>query len=100
MILYCTSLWESSRTDYYFPIGKARMQPLGIVMFSSIMATMGSGLIYEAIRQLAGDEHIHHFDHLTKVIAVMVVAVSLKMILYLHLLTYSSEHIQSVAQVP
>lgn len=75
------------------------MQPLGIVMFSSIMATMGSGLIYEAIRQLAGDKHLHHLENLEKVIAVMVVAMSLKLILYLHLFTYSSEHMQSVAQV-
>ena len=40
------------RDKYRYPIGKARMEPLGIIVFSSIMGTAGFSIVMEGIRQL------------------------------------------------
>ncbi|GJP59747.1 hypothetical protein CLOP_g15117 [Closterium sp. NIES-67] len=54
-------LWYTARSmrrhnPYKYPIGKARMQPLGIIgiiVFASLMATLGFQILLEGVRQLA-----------------------------------------------
>ncbi|CAI6004004.1 unnamed protein product [Closterium sp. NIES-64] len=50
-------LWYTARSmrrhnPYKYPIGKARMQPLGIIVFASIMATLGFRILLEGFRRL------------------------------------------------
>ncbi|KAI5067955.1 hypothetical protein GOP47_0016300 [Adiantum capillus-veneris] len=50
-------LWYTSHTmrrpnPYLYPIGKNRMQPVGILVFASIMATLGIQILIESTRQL------------------------------------------------
>ncbi|CAK0740588.1 hypothetical protein CVIRNUC_001261 [Coccomyxa viridis] len=51
-IIWSTSLARRRRNKYRFPIGQARMEPLGIIVFSCIMGTAGFSVILEAVRQL------------------------------------------------
>ncbi|CAL5223676.1 g6226 [Coccomyxa viridis] len=51
-IIWSTSLARQRRNKYRFPIGQARMEPLGIIVFSCIMGTAGFSVILEAVRQL------------------------------------------------
>ena len=41
LILYFTDISMSKQNKYLFPAGKSRMQPLGIIVFSCIMGTLG-----------------------------------------------------------
>ncbi|KAH7427909.1 hypothetical protein KP509_10G066600 [Ceratopteris richardii] len=55
-------LWYTSRNmrrpnPYLYPIGKNRMQPLGILVFASIMATLGIQILIESIRQLISKDN-------------------------------------------
>ncbi|TQD90913.1 hypothetical protein C1H46_023516 [Malus baccata] len=50
-------LWFSSHAmrkpnQYRYPISKARMQPVGIIVFASVMATLGLQILFESGRQL------------------------------------------------
>ncbi|KAJ4980988.1 hypothetical protein NE237_031825 [Protea cynaroides] len=51
-ILWFTDYSMRKPNLYWYPIGKNRMQPVGIVVFASIMATLGFQILLEAVRQL------------------------------------------------
>mgnify|MGYP005833283661 CR=1 FL=1 len=55
-ILLVTSLSASSADWYRFPIGKQRMEPVGIIVFSSVMGTFSLSVLFEAVRQLIRPE--------------------------------------------
>ena len=78
LILFVTDKNIRNQNKYLYPIGKSRMQPLGILVFSCIMGTLGFQVLIEGIRQLIGDEHTHHLEHLVLTIAIMVSAIILK----------------------
>lgn len=40
-ILWCTHVSMKSINIYKYPIGKLRVQPVGIVIFAAVMATLG-----------------------------------------------------------
>lgn len=41
-ILYFTHLYMKRSNIYKYPIGKLRVQPVGIIIFAAIMATLGN----------------------------------------------------------
>ena len=41
-ILYFTHLYMKRLNIYNYPIGKLRVQPVGIIIFAAIMATLGN----------------------------------------------------------
>ncbi|EEF46559.1 cation efflux protein/ zinc transporter, putative [Ricinus communis] len=51
-ILWFTSNAMKKPNQYHYPIGKKRMQPVGIVVFASVMATLGLQILLESVRQL------------------------------------------------
>ncbi|XP_008794598.1 metal tolerance protein 5-like isoform X2 [Phoenix dactylifera] len=55
-ILWFTSFSMQTTNPYQYPIGKRRMQPLGILVFASIMATLGLQIILESVQSLISDE--------------------------------------------
>ncbi|KAK6149550.1 hypothetical protein DH2020_017075 [Rehmannia glutinosa] len=52
LILWFTSHAMRNPNQYHYPIGKKRMQPVGIIVFASVMATLGLQIILESGRQL------------------------------------------------
>eukprot|EP00232_Nephroselmis_pyriformis_P003735 CAMPEP_0182913614 /NCGR_PEP_ID=MMETSP0034_2-20130328/38131_1 /TAXON_ID=156128 /ORGANISM="Nephroselmis pyriformis, Strain CCMP717" /LENGTH=414 /DNA_ID=CAMNT_0025050341 /DNA_START=40 /DNA_END=1281 /DNA_ORIENTATION=+ len=81
-----------------YPVGKNRMQPLGIVVFSSIMGTVGFTVLVEAVRQLIGEEHTHHLEDLGWIITIMCSVILLKFLLWLFCRRFESEAVRTYAQ--
>ncbi|XP_022895790.1 metal tolerance protein 11-like isoform X1 [Olea europaea var. sylvestris] len=55
-ILWFTAFSMQTPNPYRYPIGKKRMQPLGILVFASVMATLGLQIILESLRALVSDD--------------------------------------------
>ncbi|KAL5141766.1 Metal tolerance protein 6 [Glycine soja] len=51
-ILWFTAYAMRNPNQYHYPIGKKRMQPVGIIVFASVMATLGLQILIESGRQL------------------------------------------------
>ena len=51
-ILWFTAFSMQTPNPYQYPIGKKRMQPLGILVFASVMATLGLQIILESLRTM------------------------------------------------
>ncbi|XP_022947345.1 metal tolerance protein 9-like [Cucurbita moschata] len=51
-ILWFTANAMRKPNQYHYPIGKNRMQPVGIVVFASVMATLGIQILLESAREL------------------------------------------------
>ncbi|TQD90917.1 hypothetical protein C1H46_023520 [Malus baccata] len=52
-ILWFTANAMKNPNQFRYPIGKKRMQPVGIIVFASVMATLGLQILLESGRQLA-----------------------------------------------
>lgn len=65
-ILWFTAFSMQTQNPYQYPIGKRRMQPLGILVFASVMATLGLQIILESVRTLASDVSKLVMVHLIK----------------------------------
>lgn len=65
-----------------FPIGKDRLEPLGIIVFSTVMFTAALQLIIEAIKRLITQDSIIHVDQAT--LALLLGTIVVKAILYLY----------------
>ncbi|KAL8122062.1 metal tolerance protein 4-like [Apium graveolens] len=55
-ILWFTHLSMKNINIYRYPIGKLRVQPVGIIMFAAIMATLGFQVLIQAIQELIKDD--------------------------------------------
>ncbi|XBH64618.1 hypothetical protein VPH35_118353 [Triticum aestivum] len=55
-ILWFTHLSMKKVNIYKYPIGKLRVQPVGIIVFAAIMATLGFQVLVQAIEQLVENE--------------------------------------------
>ncbi|KAJ9673097.1 hypothetical protein PVL29_026397 [Vitis rotundifolia] len=51
-ILWFTAYAMRKPNQYRYPIGKKRMQPVGIIVFASVMATLGLQILFESGREL------------------------------------------------
>ncbi|QCD96198.1 metal tolerance protein 10-like [Vigna unguiculata] len=51
-ILWFTAHAMKNPNQYHYPIGKKRMQPVGIIVFASVMATLGLQILIESAREL------------------------------------------------
>lgn len=55
-ILWFTHLSMKSINIYKYPIGKLRVQPVGIIIFAAVMATLGFQVLIQAVEQLIKNE--------------------------------------------
>ncbi|XP_015076736.1 metal tolerance protein 11 isoform X1 [Solanum pennellii] len=99
-ILWFTAFSMQTPNPYQYPIGKKRMQPLGILVFASVMATLGLQIILESMRTLISDES--NFS-LTKeqerwVIGIMVFVTLVKLVLVLYCRSFTNEIVKAYAQ--
>ncbi|KAF9604662.1 hypothetical protein IFM89_008993, partial [Coptis chinensis] len=99
-ILWFTTFSMPTQNPYRYPIGKKRMQPLGILVFASVMATLGMQIIFESVRILVSNEDKFH---LTKeqeawVISIMLSVTLVKFLLVLHCRSFTNEIVKAYAQ--
>lgn len=86
--------WSMRRENVYkYPIGKLRTQPVGIVIFAAIMATLGVQVLITAVEHLleGDDGNKMNSSELVWMTVVMVVATAAKLALYLFCRTFKSE---------
>ncbi|RVX13723.1 Metal tolerance protein 5 [Vitis vinifera] len=99
-ILWFTAFSMQTPNPYQYPIGKKRMQPLGILVFASVMATLGLQIILESVRTLSSDEA--EFD-LTReqeqwVVGIMLSVTLTKLILAVYCRAFTNEIVKAYAQ--
>ncbi|GLT91490.1 hypothetical protein SLE2022_093740 [Rubroshorea leprosula] len=97
-------LWFTARTmkkpnHYRYPIGKNRMQPVGIIVFASVMATLGLQIIIESLRQFFTKSGPKMNAEQEKwMIGIMVSVTIVKLILMVYCRQFKNEIIRAYAQ--
>ncbi|KAK8935833.1 Metal tolerance protein 5 [Platanthera zijinensis] len=99
-ILWFTAFSMQTQNPYKYPIGKKRMQPLGILVFASIMATLGLQIILESVRSLVSNRN--EFS-LTKeqerwVVDIMLSVTVVKLCLVIYCRSFTNEIVKAYAQ--
>ncbi|XP_071725779.1 metal tolerance protein 10-like [Rutidosis leptorrhynchoides] len=98
-ILWFTSNAMRNPNQYHYPIGKNRMQPVGIIVFASVMATLGFQILLESARELLAGTHPNK-DHDKEmwVIGIMVIVTAVKFILMVYCRRFKNEIVRAYAQ--
>lgn len=98
-ILWFTAHAMKKPNHYHYPIGKKRMQPVGIIVFASVMATLGLQIILESARQLftkSGPEMNKNQEKWMIGIMIFVTAVKLALMVYCR--QFKNEIVRTYAQ--
>ncbi|XP_052312508.1 metal tolerance protein 9 isoform X5 [Populus trichocarpa] len=99
-ILWFTSYAMKKPNHYHhYPIGKKRMQPVGIIVFASVMATLGLQILLESGRRLVlkkGPEMDKGQENW--MIAIMVSVTVVKFLLMLYCRRFKNEIVRAYAQ--
>ncbi|XP_061976525.1 metal tolerance protein 10-like isoform X2 [Populus nigra] len=99
-ILWFTSHAMKKPNHYHhYPIGKKRMQPVGIIVFASVMATLGLQILLESGRQLVLKKGPEMDKGQEKwMIAIMVSVTVVKFLLMLYCRRFKNEIVRAYAQ--
>eukprot|EP00250_Pteridium_aquilinum_P000846 c11020_g1_i1 orf=257-1495(+) len=99
-ILWFTAISMQQPNPYLYPIGKKRMQPLGILVFASVMATLGLQILIESARQLAYRDKQLALDGSDKawLVGIMVFVTLVKLALVFYCRSYKNEIVRAYAQ--
>ncbi|XP_022985139.1 metal tolerance protein 11-like isoform X3 [Cucurbita maxima] len=99
-ILWFTAFSMQTPNPYQYPIGKKRMQPLGILVFASVMATLGLQIILESIRTLLLSDSVFNLTEEQErwVMGIMLSVTLVKLLLMLYCRAFTNEIIKAYAQ--
>ncbi|XP_072964136.1 metal tolerance protein 7-like isoform X3 [Typha angustifolia] len=99
LILWFTSHSMKKSNKYSYPIGKRRMQPVGIIVFASVMGTLGFQVLLESGRQLVTQSHTT-FNRAKEIwmITSMASVTIVKFILMIYCRTFKNEIVRAYAQ--
>ncbi|KAJ8445765.1 hypothetical protein Cgig2_026092 [Carnegiea gigantea] len=98
-ILWFTSHAMRRPNQYNYPIGKKRMQPVGIIVFASVMATLGLQVLLESARDLitkTGPKMDHQQE--MWMIGIMVSVTAVKFLLMVYCRGFKNEIVRAYAQ--
>ncbi|CAN6301647.1 unnamed protein product [Urochloa humidicola] len=106
-ILWFTHLSMKSINVYKYPIGKLRVQPVGIIIFAAVMATLGFQVFIQAVEKLIVNETPGKLNQvqLLWLYSIMIFATVVKLALWLYCRTsgnkivcaYAKDHYFDVA---
>ncbi|XP_043700709.1 metal tolerance protein 9-like [Telopea speciosissima] len=98
-ILWFTDHAMRKPNHYHYPIGKNRMQPVGIIVFASVMATLGFQILLESARELVTKSH-PNLDHEKEkwMIGIMVSVTIVKFGLMIFCRRFKNEIVKAYAQ--
>ncbi|XP_073273145.1 metal tolerance protein 10-like isoform X2 [Primulina huaijiensis] len=99
LILWFTAYAMKNPNQYRYPIGKKRMQPVGIIVFASVMATLGLQIILESVRQLfakSGPDMNHEKE--MWMIGIMVSVTAVKFVLMMYCRQFKNEIVRAYAK--
>ncbi|KAK1279022.1 Metal tolerance protein 4 [Acorus gramineus] len=99
-ILWFTHLSMKSINVYKYPIGKLRVQPVGIVIFAAIMATLGFQVLVQAVEQLIQDEPTKKMNssQLFWLYTIMLTATVVKLALWLYCRSSGNKIVRAYAK--
>ncbi|KAK8971321.1 Metal tolerance protein 4 [Platanthera guangdongensis] len=99
-ILWFTHLSMKSVNVYQYPIGKLRMQPVGIVVFAAVMATLGFQVLIQAIQKLIANEPPlkMNYEQLVWLYSIMLFATVVKFALWLYCRTSGNKIVRAYAK--
>ncbi|KAJ9168618.1 hypothetical protein P3X46_020118 [Hevea brasiliensis] len=98
-ILWFTDNNMRTPNHYRYPIGKQRMQPVGIVVFASVMATLGLQILFESGRQLIAKAQPERDPNKEKwMIGIMVSVTVIKLALTIFCRRFKNEIIRAYAK--
>ncbi|KAH7416415.1 hypothetical protein KP509_14G090600 [Ceratopteris richardii] len=99
-ILWFTKYSMSSYDVYSYPIGKSRLQPVGIVIFAAVMATLGVQVLIEAVSQLLEHDASSKLSisQLEWLCSIMGIATVVKLLLFLYCRSFKNEIIKAYSQ--
>ncbi|XP_047330835.1 metal tolerance protein 10-like [Impatiens glandulifera] len=98
-ILWFTAYAMKKPNQYRYPIGKKRMQPVGIIVFASVMATLGLQILLESGRQLISKvgPRMNHIEEIW-MIGIMVSVTVVKFVLMVYCRRFENEIVRAYAQ--
>ncbi|KAD4384221.1 hypothetical protein E3N88_24389 [Mikania micrantha] len=99
-ILWFTHLSMQSINIYKYPIGKLRVQPVGIIVFAAIMATLGFQVLIQAIEQLIENKPSEKMSSLQLLwlYVIMLTATVVKLALWLYCRSSGNEIVRAYAK--
>lgn len=100
-VLLYTAWSMAKKEPSKFPIGKKRMQPVGVVVFSAIMATLGLQIMLEGVKQLTtGGKDTYKMSNLEVkwVSGLLGFALVTKFFLFIWCRTFKDSIVQAYAQ--
>lgn len=99
-ILWFTHLSMININIYKYPIGKLRVQPIGIIIFAAIMATLGFQVLVQAVEQLVEDKASEKMttDQLVWLYAIMLSATVIKLGLWFYCRSSGSTIVRAYAK--
>ncbi|GJN22439.1 hypothetical protein PR202_gb09999 [Eleusine coracana subsp. coracana] len=85
-ILWFTHISMKKVNIYKYPIGKLRVQPVGIIVFAAIMATLGFQVLIQAVEQLVENKPGEKMtsEQLIWLYSIMLSATAVKLALWLY----------------
>ncbi|XP_022149619.1 metal tolerance protein 9-like [Momordica charantia] len=98
-ILWFTAYAMRKPNQYRYPIGKNRMQPVGIVVFASVMATLGIQILLESARELISKAQPDRDpDKVKWMVGIMASVTVVKFCLTIYCRRFTNEIIRAYAQ--
>ncbi|KAG5550686.1 hypothetical protein RHGRI_015592 [Rhododendron griersonianum] len=99
-ILWFTHLSMKNINIFKYPIGKLRVQPVGIIIFAAIMATLGFQILIQAVEELVKDEGSENLttDQLIWLCTIMLTATVVKLALWLYCRSSGSDIVRAYAK--
>ncbi|CAN6479666.1 unnamed protein product [Victoria cruziana] len=99
-ILWYTALSMQKPNPYQYPVGKTRMQPVGILVFASVMATLSLQIILESVRSLISHEKVFAMTKEQEewIIGIMISVTIVKLLLVIYCRLFNNEIIKAYAQ--
>ncbi|KAJ4848399.1 Metal tolerance protein 4 [Turnera subulata] len=99
-ILWFTHLSMTSINIYKYPIGKLRVQPVGIIIFSAVMATLGFQILVQAVEELIKNEPTAKLtpNQLVWLYTIMLTATVVKLCLWIYCRSSGNSIVRAYAQ--
>ncbi|CAA3021015.1 metal tolerance 4-like isoform X1 [Olea europaea subsp. europaea] len=99
-ILWFTHLSMKSINIYKYPIGKLRVQPVGIIIFAAVMATLGFQVLVQAVEQLIKAEPSGKMSsyQLIWLYVIMLTATGVKLVLWIYCRSSGNKIVRAYAK--
>lgn len=99
-ILWFTHLSMKTINIYKYPIGKLRVQPVGIIIFAAIMATLGFQVLVQAVEQLIRNQPSERMtsEQLVWLYTIMLTATGVKLILWIYCRSSGNKIVRAYAK--